>query len=269
MITAGEGSTRPTDAASSTRTYRSVTRAGFAVNGALHVLIGIIALSISPMVLLTPDAESVGALRAVSANPGGAILFWTVAVGYALLGLWMLVSLILTRLKELTTRQRAVMIGRGLSYLVLGFSSGSIAIAGRNNPQADPDSLAATVLQLPVGALVIVLFGLLILIVATYFVRKGWRRTYLDDIRLPARSSGRRPVIIGGRIAYLGKGIALGIVGALVLVAGFLPSSPAGLGGKLAAVALTPAGPLLLGLVGLGLIAYGFYCGARARLAHV
>ena len=37
----------------------------------------------------------------------------------------------------------------------------------------------------------------------------------------------------------------------------------------LAALALSPAGPLLLALVGLGLIAHGFYTAARARLARL
>ncbi len=144
-----------------------------------------------------------------------------------------------------------------------------MAVAGRSNPQEDPSTLTGSIMQLPVGPVVLAIFALLILAVATYFALKGWRRDFLDDIRLPAKSSGRRPTIIAGRVAYFGKAIALGILGVLTLVAAFLPAGPAGLGGQLAALALSPAGPLLLAIVGLGLIAHGFYTAARARLARL
>lgn len=260
---------RPHGVALSTRTYRVVTRTGLAVNGVLHVLLGVIALSIPITVLVTPDAERVGALRAVAANPGGAVLFWVIAIGYVLLGAWMLATPFLERHRDLPARDRAVRIGRGVAYLLLGLSSGSIAVAGRSNPQEDTTTLTGSVMQLPVGPVVLAIFALLILAVATYFALKGWRRDFLDDIRLPAKSSGRRPTIIAGRVAYVGKAIALGILGVLTLVAAFLPAGPAGLGGQLAALALSPAGPLLLALVGLGLIAHGFYTAARARLARL
>ncbi|GAA1692673.1 DUF1206 domain-containing protein [Microcella alkalica] len=260
---------RPHGVAVSTRTYRVVSRTGFAVNGVLHVLLGVIVLSIPIAVLVTPGAESVGALRVVAANPGGAVLFWVIAIGYVLLGAWMLANPFLGRHRDHPTRDRAVMIGRGVAYLLLGLSSGSIAAAGRSNPQEDPGSLSSSVMQLPVGPVVLAIFALLILTVAAYFALKGWRRGFLDDIRVPAESSGRRPTLIAGRVAYVGKAIALGILGAFTLVAAFLPAGPAGLDGQLAGLALSPAGPLLLAIVGLGLISHGFYTAARARLARL
>lgn len=260
---------RPHGVAMSTPTYRVVTRTGFAVNGVLHVLVGIIALLIPLTILLTPDAERVGALRAVASNPGGAVLFWVVAIGYLLLGLWMLANPFLERHRAVPGRDRAVMIGRGVAYLALGASAGSVALAGRSSPSEEPQTLTGTVLQLPLGPIATAGFALVTLAVATYFAIKGIRRGFLDDIRLPAKSSGRRPTVIAGRIAYLGKAVALGIVGVLALVAAFLPAGPAGLGGHLAALALSPLGPLVLALIGFGLIAYGFYCAARARLARL
>lgn len=260
---------RPHGVAISTRTFRVVTRTGLAVNGVLHILVGIVALSIPLAVILTPDAESVGALRVLASNPGGSVLFWVIAIGYALLGLWMLANPFLERHRRVSGRERAVMVGRGVAYLALGVSSGSVAIAGRSNPHEAPGTLTGSVMQLPVGPVVLALFALMVLAVATYFGLKGWRRGFLDDIRLPAQSSGRRPTLVVGRIAYFGKALSLGIVGVLVLVAVFLPAVPAGLGGHLASLALAPLGPPVLSVVGFGFIVYGFYCAARARLARL
>ncbi|KQV25082.1 MULTISPECIES: DUF1206 domain-containing protein [unclassified Microcella] len=263
------GVVRPHGVAIPTRTYRVVTRTGLAVNGVLHVLLGVIALSIPIAVLITPDSERVGALRAVAANPGGAVLFWVIAIGYVILGAWMLAAPFLERHRDLPPRDRAVRIGRGVAYLLLGVSSGSIAATGRSNPQEEPGALAASVVQLPLGPVVLIIIALLTLTVATYFGLKGWRRGFLDDIRLPAKSSGRRPMLLAGRVAYLGKAVALGVLGVLTLGAAFVPAGPAGVDGLLAALALSPAGPLLLAVVGLGLIAHGFYTAARARLARL
>lgn len=260
---------RPHGIPLSTRTYRVVSRTGFAVNGALHILIGVVALAIPLTVILTPDADRVGALRVVASNPGGGVLFWVIAIGYALLGLWMLGNPLLERHRNVPQRERTVMLGRGISYLALGVSSGSIALAGRSNPQEQPETLADTVMQLPIPPILLVPFALVILTVAAYFALKGRRRGYLDDIRLPASSSGRRPTLIAGRIAYYGKALSLGILGLLAAFAAFLPSGPAGLDGHLASLALSPIGPIILALVGLGFIAYGFYCAARARLARL
>lgn len=267
---APETSTEPTPStapALSPRTVRIVTRTGLAVNGVLHVIVGVIALLIPLTALVTPGVERVGALRAVSSNPGGAVLFWVVAIGYLLLGAWMLSTLLLDRSSERRPRDRAITIGRCIAYLALGVVAGGIALAGRTRPGDDPGSLIATPLQLP--PLLFAPVGLIALAVAVYYALKGWRRGYLDDIRVPQRSSGRRPTILAGRIAYFGKALALGIIGVLLIVGALLPPGEAGVGGHLASLALTPAGPLVLAVIGLGLIAYGFYCGARARLARL
>ena len=62
---------RPPAPALSSRTHRIVMRTGYAVNGVLHVLIGVLALLVPLIALLTENVERVGALRAVAGNPGG------------------------------------------------------------------------------------------------------------------------------------------------------------------------------------------------------
>jgi len=258
---------RPHAPALSSRTHRIVMRTGYAVNGVLHVLIGVLALLVPLIALLTENVERVGALRAVAGNPGGALLYWIVAIGYLVLGAWMIATLVLRQPGEPRPGDRQIAAGRAVAYLALAVVAGSLAVSGRTRPGEDPGSLLATPLQLP--PLLFAPVGLIALGVAAYYALKGWRRGFLDDIRLPARSSGRRPMLVAGRVAYLGKAVALATIGVLLLIAALLPAGDAGLGSHLASLALSPAGPLVLALIGLGLIAYGFYCAARARLARL
>ena len=87
---------------------------------------------------------------------------------------------------------------------------------------------------------------------------------------MPAGTLGT--VTVGlGVAGYIAKGIAVGVVGILVIVAGFTvdPSQSTGLDGALRSLAALPFGVVILVLVGLGLIAYGVYCFFRARFAKL
>ncbi|WP_227878474.1 DUF1206 domain-containing protein [Arthrobacter dokdonensis] len=85
-----------------------------------------------------------------------------------------------------------------------------------------------------------------------------------------------RSVALGKAVAYLAiagyvvKGIAVVIVGILFIIAAVTvdPHDATGLDGALKALAL-PHGVLLLGVIAVGLMAYGVYGFIRARLARL
>jgi len=78
-------------------------------------------------------------------------------------------------------------------------------------------------------------------------------------------------VVVLGVVGYIAKGIALAVTGAVFVIAGLTidPSKATGLDGALKSLVALPYGPAILFLVGAGLIAYGLYCFARARLARL
>jgi hypothetical protein len=67
------------------------------------------------------------------------------------------------------------------------------------------------------------------------------------------------------------KGIALFVVGVLFVVAAVTadPEKASGLDGALKSLIDLPFGKVILVAVGVGLIAYGLFCGARARWARL
>jgi hypothetical protein len=77
-------------------------------------------------------------------------------------------------------------------------------------------------------------------------------------------------VKVVGCVGFVAKGVALAVVGILVLVATFRhdPGQQSGLDGALKSLAGQPYGGWILGAVAVGLACYGVYSAARARYAN-
>jgi hypothetical protein len=118
-----------------------------------------------------------------------------------------------------------------------------------------------------VGRLLVGLVGVGVVVVGGYHVVKGWREKFLEDLE----GSPSPWVRTAGRIGYVGKGVALAVVGVLLVVAAVQsdPEKAQGLDAALHALAGLPFGPVLLTLVALGFAAYGVYAFGRARHAKV
>ena len=74
-----------------------------------------------------------------------------------------------------------------------------------------------------------------------------------------------------GQIGSVAKGIAIGLIGVLVVVAAmqFDPGKANGLDPALKTLAGHPWGVWLLALIGLGIAAFGIYCFAQAGYRKV
>jgi hypothetical protein len=70
-----------------------------------------------------------------------------------------------------------------------------------------------------------------------------------------------------GQVGYPGKGVALGVVGGLLVHAAvtFDPADASGLDGALRTILDAPFGQFLLTLVAIGIAAFGAYLFVRAR----
>jgi hypothetical protein len=250
---------------------KTLARVGYTVNGLLHGLIGAIAISLA-IGAGGESADQSGALDQVAKSPGGIFVIWTIVVGLAALGLWQVLQAFLVpgsdpkrvwahRLKE---------IGKGVAYLFVAGTALTVALQGSANSSQSTSSASASVLAMPGGPVLLMIAGLGVLAIGGYFVYKGVAQKFTEDLAVPSGTVGR--VTVGlGVAGYVAKGIAVGVVGILVIVAGFTvdPSQSTGLDGALRSLAGLPFGVAILVLVGLGLIAYGLYCLFRARFAKL
>ncbi len=253
--------------------FRAMARGGFAVNGLLHVLIGALALTIA----YGGDGENAdqgGALRAIADYPFGMALLVVVLIGLAALGLWLCVEAFLENRPRAKPDERwaktAVTLAKGLTYLALCIPVVTVLLGASSESDEDVQEVSSFLLDTPGGVVVLIAGSLIMLGIGGYFVVKGVKKTFLDDIRVPGPPAGRAVTALG-IAGYVAKGIALGGIGGLLATAVISDdaSEAGGIDDALRAITELPFGQVLLTLVGGGLIAYGIYCFARARLAKL
>lgn len=239
-------------------------RAGYAVSGLLHLVIAWIGIQLATQ-SYRGAADQSGALQTLASNPAGAVTLWVGVVGFAGLCLWQLTE---AAVGGLETKDRLAAAGKGVVYAVLAFACltyarGQAARSGR----AQSVDATASLLQQPAGQLLVGLLGLAVVAVGGYHVVKGWRQKFLADLS----GDPGRWAVRAGRVGYVAKGVALGVVGVLFVLAAFhgRAREATGLDGALRSLLDLPFGKAILVAVSLGFAAYGLYSFARARYARV
>jgi Domain of Unknown Function (DUF1206) len=126
------------------------------------------------------------------------------------------------------------------------------------------------VLSLPGGPWVLGLVGIGIGIGGIAFVWMGARRSFEKKVTIPDGTLGT-VVRTLGVVGFIAKGIALVILGLLLVVAAVKvdPEAAGGMDAAIQSLIALPYGPWLAGAVGVGLIAYGVFCFFRARFAKL
>jgi hypothetical protein len=257
--------------ARSSTPLRFLARTGFAVNGIVHILIGLIAIAVA-LGDAGGEADQSGALSRLNSTPGGAFVLWAVVVGMFALGLWLVLSAFLTVGGDSRRKwaRRLMELGKAAAYLALGSAAFTVALGGPTDAAGSASTASATLLATPGGVILLFLVGLLVLGIGAYFIYKGLARTFTDDLTVPNGPVGTATIGFGV-CGYVAKGIAVGVVGLLVVVAAFTldASKSTGLDGALRSLATLPFGMVILVVIGAGLVAYGLYCFVRARRARL
>ncbi len=241
----------------------TAARVGYAVNGMLHIIIGVIALRLA-WASSGSSADQSGALSALAANPFGVVVLWVAVVGWLGLGLWQVTEAI-TGSSEASDRVKAA--AKSVVYLVLSFSAFTFARGGSKSSKKQSTDFTSALMGQPLGVWLVGAVGLGVIAIGGYHVVKGVKKKFLDDLE----SNPGHWVERAGQFGYVAKGVSLAIVGALFVVAAVRhqPSEAKGLDGALRTLLQAPYGQVLLTVVALGLIAYGVYSFGRARHADV
>ncbi|MDC7122326.1 DUF1206 domain-containing protein [Cellulomonas fimi] len=258
--------------------WELAARAGYAVSGVLHVLIGVLALQVA-VGGGSQQADQSGALGTVASTPFGGAVLWFFVVAFAALGAWEVAKAVRGAPPTSdggaqggrTTGWRAKAAGRALVYLALAAASFAYARGGGASSEQQTADLTSRLMSAPGGRVLVALVGLAIVGVGAYHVVKGWKKKFLADLhRLPSGTAGRVVERLGVW-GYVLKGVALGVVGVLFVVAAAKadPQAAGGLDQALHTLRDQPGGPFLLGFVALGFVAYGGYAFARARYGRL
>lgn len=261
--------------AASNPVLRMLARGGYAANGVMHVVIGSITLTIA--LGARGEGDQAGALKAVAAAPLGFLLLWIIAVALVALGTWHAVAGVVvprfTHDVEGEARKWGRRIsewGQGIVFIALGLIAAAVALGARPNAEAAVSEASRGVLQLPGGSIVLALTGVGVGIAGVSFVVMGVLRSFRARMDIPRDATGTTVTVLGV-VGFVAKGVSLTIVGILLLIAGIRGEArtAGGLDGAIDALLSVMLGPLLVGLVGGGFIAYGVFTVFRAWYARL
>lgn len=246
-------------------------RVGLVAYGVVHLLIAWIALQIAWQG--GGDASSGGALRTVAEQPFGRTLLWITVAGLVALLVWQLGTAVWGYASEdgvKRVRKRAGAAGRVVVYGALAVSAAKIASGsgGGSGGDSQQEGLTADLLGAPAGRTLVAVLGVAIVALAARQVHRGVTESFTHDLQASATSGDTgSTVVLLGRIGFVAKGVAVGVVGVLFgwAALAYDPEKAGGLDDALRTVRDQTFGPYLLSAVALGLGAFGLYCFAWAR----
>lgn len=250
-----------------------LARIGLIAYGVVHLLLAWLALQLAWGGGSGQSADQAGALATLAEQPLGRPLLWLLAVGLVALAAWQAAEVLRwrgrlsssgdARKKALEKTVKAV--AKAVLYAALAVLAVRTATGGGGS---GGQQQAAGVFGWPAGRWLVALIGLVVIGVGVYLVHKGVSKRFLQEVDLgsaPPRTT--RLVTRLGQAGFPAKGVALGVVGALLVYAAvtFDPARATGLDGALRTILGAPFGKVLLTLVAIGIAAFGAYCLVRAR----
>jgi len=248
-------------------------RVGLAAYGVTHLLIAWIALQVA-FGGGGEQANQKGAFQEIASNSFGVFLLWVIVLGFVAVALWRLEQAIWgyryvsDHKKQL--RKRAASAFKAVVFGTLAVWAATTA-AGSGGGGSGGQKATAGVLGLPGGQWIVGLVGLGIVVAGGNKIYAGWKKKFEDDMDMPSDQKTRQAVERTGQVGYIAKGVSIGVIGVLVVIAAiqFDPAKAAGLDAALRSLMQTPLGPWLLVVVALGLAAYGVFCWFDAKYHRV
>ncbi|MBA1272187.1 DUF1206 domain-containing protein [Stutzerimonas azotifigens] len=250
-----------------------LARSGYAARGVVYVIIGIFAFTAALGSGRTVDSK--GAVEQLLSQPFGTALLWLLVIGLLAHVIWRLTQAIGDTDRHGTGAKgllvRAGLIGSGITNLllalfalgVLGSDLASLTGDGSGSGGGNGDFLSRF-LGWRNSNLVIYLLALIPLGVGVAHLIKAWRGSFERYFQCDEQKM--RLITPVSRIGLVARGSVFLIISALLLVGGnrYEPTDPPGLKEALQALQGLPLGWLLLGAVGLGLLAFALYSFAQA-----
>jgi Domain of Unknown Function (DUF1206) len=265
------------DVAASPWTER-IARFGYVTKGIVYMVVGALAtLAAFGMRGETTDVR--GALQEIETKPFGKIALATVAFGLIGYVLWRWIQALAdtdgkgTKLKGILVR-----IGyffSGVVYAGLAYTAAKI-LFDVDEPDSGSSEMQelwiARVMAVPFGRTLIILTGAFVIGFGLYQIYKGIKAKFRKRLKLGEMNEAEDNwAIWSGRIGYAARGVVFCIIGFFVIQAAlhFNPDEAQGLDEALATLAQNYYGAWALGIVAVGLVAYGFYMLVEARYRQI
>jgi hypothetical protein len=247
-----------------------LARAGYLAKGIVYLLIGILAFQTAAGTGGSVSGSD-GALLTILHQPLGRVLLGLTAVGLFGYALWRLFCAAFDPERHGNHTKRILVrigyAGSALAHGGLALEGARLALGKSGAGRDRAESWTARLMEAPLGPWLV---GAVALGVAAYGVAQIARGLGRMEERLrlgELAPEERRLVIRVGRIGHVARGVVFGIIGVLLMRAALAHDArgAGGLGAALQALERQPYAPVLLGIVAVGLAAYGAYELVKAR----
>ncbi len=255
-----------------------LARAGYSTKGAVYLIIG--ALAVQAAIGSGGGTEGTkGAISSLSDEPFGQVMLVIMAIGLLCYGIWRVIEAV-TDPRQLGTDAKALLkrgayLLSGLLYLGLAWWAASIVFGwGGGSSGSDGSSKTewtARVMEQPFGRWLVGIAGAVIIGVAIYRLVAAYQAKFMKHYNAATMTEKERnAALYTGQFGIAARAVTFVIIGVFLIRAALQadPQETKGLEGALDTLASQPLGPWILGIVALGLMAYGVYCFTRARYAH-
>ena len=255
------------------RAFEWLARAGFISRGLIYGIIGILAIKLAVGSGGTTTNQQ-GALKTIAHQPFGKVLLTLVAIGLGGYALWRFVRAALGHGPEDTDSgfDRVAALASGIVYAALCVIAVEILLGSGSSSSGNASKPTGGVLGWPAGTWLVGLAGAVLIGIGLYQGYKGISQDFLDDSKTEQMSPLVRTWITwNGIVGYLARMVVFALVGIFLIKAAidYDPNKAVGLDGALAKIVHASYGPVLLGVVAAGLIAFGVYSLTDARYRRI
>lgn len=252
---------------------KPLARFGYAARGVVYAVVGLLAVQTAFGGRGQTTGQE-GALQRIAEQ--SRLLLVLVAIGLAGYALWRFVQASLDPENKGTDpkglAQRIMMAASGVAYAGLAVSAARLASGAGGGGGEGNAGFTADIMSKPFGRWLVILAGIAVIVGALYQLKEAYTKKFRKRLKLQEMNAEeQRLATHTGQLGLASRGVVFLIAGWFLVQAGlrFDPGRARGLGGALEALASQPHGPWLLGIVALGLIAYGAYSFLEARYRRI
>jgi hypothetical protein len=254
------------------KAVKYAARFGCVSIGIVYILVGLLAV-LNSVGITQARADEEGTMTFMQESILGTIALWVILIGLVGYAIWRFVEAIGDPYKQGTGAKaltiRVGVAGSGLIYIGLAYLALEMLVNGESNGNDEMEKEAtAWVLDIPGGAWLIGLFGLVTILVglAQFYIAYKQiynERLHTDELEKPTQTL----ITITGRTGYSARGVVLLLLGYFVMRAAIFkdPSEAKDTDDLFAELYAAVGGFWLMALVGAGTIAYGFFMFIYAR----
>ena len=254
-----------------------LARFGYAAKGLVYITIGALAVQVAIGSGGRTTGPS-GALASLSHQPFGQILLILVAVGLFGYALWRFVQSWVDPENEGSDAKGIVKrIGyavSGIIYAAFGIEAVRLVLGsgGGSSEGQQASDWTARLMSQPFGIWLVGIVGAIVIGTGLYQFYRAYSAKFREVLKLHEMNADEeRCATRAGRLCFAARGVVYSIIGIFLIIAAVRanPNEAVGIGEALQKLAQQPYGPWLLGLVAIGLVAYGFFAIVLARYRRI